>query len=60
MAARSRVGDGGVEGWRGGGSRSYFHHGVRAASDSKEELDVLDWSIGQIERGDLLAMMLLW
>lgn len=46
-------------GWRGGGSRSYFRHGVRAASDSKEALDVLDWSIGQIERGDLLAMLLL-
>lgn len=48
-----------MEGWRGGGSRSYFRHGVRVASDSKKALDVLDWSIGQIKRGDLLAMMLL-
>lgn len=57
MAAGSvRDGGGGV---RGGGSRLYFLHGVRAASDSKEALDVLDWSIGQMERRDLLAVMLL-
>lgn len=53
------MGSGGVEGWKGRGSKSSFLHGIRGASDSKEALDILDWSTGQIKRGDRLAMMLL-